>query len=299
MRLRFNLRQWRRPIFWTVLGLVLLEFPLIVATLALFGIADPDTYRTKLWQDGFRNGFNSDPTTQLYAAANYLPIPSTPLVWSQFLTKYNLIISILSMFILLLKAVLVPMHVLFPIISSIIHAVEVGLWSYSVSGQTSPDTIDPVYKNPGPPWYITKSCNVASKKENIGFCKQEKASFYVTVVMLTLYCAQLLLAIFSMFFAPVPLATDSDSEKSTGKGRMTEVPEREWEMVRIPDTPGTTGGIKSPMNPMNPMNPMTPRTTAFHALGGGEEDYSAPQAVEPPLPAWGLRREEKMPWSNR
>lgn len=83
MALRFGLRRWRPPILWTVLGLVVLEFPLIVATLALFGIADPDTYRTKLWQDGYSNGFNSDPTTPLYAAANYLPVPAVPLVWSQ------------------------------------------------------------------------------------------------------------------------------------------------------------------------------------------------------------------------
>lgn len=100
------------------------------------------------------------------------------------MTKYNLIISILSMFILLLKSVLVPMHVLFPIFAFLIHAVEVGLWAYSVYAQTSPDTIDPVHKNHGPPWYITKSCSVAFKKENIGFCKQAKASFYITAVML-------------------------------------------------------------------------------------------------------------------
>jgi hypothetical protein len=90
------------------------------------------------------------------------------------------------MFVLLLKSVLVPMHVLFPIFSLILHAAEVGIWSYSIYGQTSPDTIDtdPKRHANGPPWYITKSCSVAFKKGNIGFCQQAKASFFVSVVML-------------------------------------------------------------------------------------------------------------------
>ena len=53
-----------------------------VALLALFGIADPNLYRTLLWQDGSDNGFNSNPNAALYAAANYRPY-TTPKVWSQ------------------------------------------------------------------------------------------------------------------------------------------------------------------------------------------------------------------------
>jgi hypothetical protein len=87
------------------------------------------------------------------------------------------------MFILLMKAVLVPMHVFYPIFSFLIHAIEIGLWSYSVYGQTSPDTIDPKGRR-NAPWYITKSCNVAVQKANVGYCEQAKASFYVAVVML-------------------------------------------------------------------------------------------------------------------
>lgn len=81
MGFHINLKRWKRPIFWTLIGLVVLEFPLTVSTLALFGIADPDTYRTKLWEDGSINGFNSDPSTPLYAAANYQPV-NIPLIWS-------------------------------------------------------------------------------------------------------------------------------------------------------------------------------------------------------------------------
>ena len=67
---------------WPWYTFLALELPLTVALLALFGIADPDTYRTKLWQDGADNGFNSSPTAGLYAAANYQPY-KTPAVWSQ------------------------------------------------------------------------------------------------------------------------------------------------------------------------------------------------------------------------
>ena len=70
-----------KPNKWLFYGLVVVEFPLTVALLALFGIAAPDTYRTKLWQDGSENGFNSSPTAGLYAAANYRPF-TTPMVWA-------------------------------------------------------------------------------------------------------------------------------------------------------------------------------------------------------------------------
>ena len=71
--------NWRLPkIMW---ALLIVEIPLSIAALALFGIADPDLYRTKLWQDGSNNGFNSAPNSILYAFANYDPV-YVPLVWS-------------------------------------------------------------------------------------------------------------------------------------------------------------------------------------------------------------------------
>jgi hypothetical protein len=78
---------------------------------------------------------------------------------------------------------MVPLHVLFPVLSVLIHGLELGLYSYSVFGQTSPDTLDPKHSNPGPPWYITKSCSVAVLKSNVGYCQQAKASFFVAVFM--------------------------------------------------------------------------------------------------------------------
>jgi hypothetical protein len=61
---------------------MVLELLDIVACLVFFGIANPDTYRTALWQVGSDNGFNSDPNEILYAYANYRPLPTTAMVWS-------------------------------------------------------------------------------------------------------------------------------------------------------------------------------------------------------------------------
>jgi hypothetical protein len=61
---------------------MVLELGGSVAALALFGIAEPNLFRTKLWQIGSDNGFNSSPKQILYAYANHRPIPSIPFVWT-------------------------------------------------------------------------------------------------------------------------------------------------------------------------------------------------------------------------
>jgi hypothetical protein len=74
-------RKWKLPkLLYT---LFVLELGGTIAALALFGIADPDLFRTTLWQIGYDNGFNSDPKEILYAYANYQPLPKIPFVWSQ------------------------------------------------------------------------------------------------------------------------------------------------------------------------------------------------------------------------
>jgi len=71
--------KWRLPKL--LMALLIVEFPLTVACLALFGIADGDTYRTILWQNGYDQGFNSAPNEVLYDYANYRPV-HIPIVWS-------------------------------------------------------------------------------------------------------------------------------------------------------------------------------------------------------------------------
>ena len=72
--------NWRQPKVFT--WLCAAEFPMTVACLALFGIADPNTYRTKLWREGYLHGWNSDPADVIYALANYKPV-DTPRPWNQ------------------------------------------------------------------------------------------------------------------------------------------------------------------------------------------------------------------------
>ena len=73
-------RHWKAP--KVLISFFVIEFPLTVAALALFGIASPDTYRTALWAEGAQHGWNSNPNEILYAAANYRSL-TVPMVWSQ------------------------------------------------------------------------------------------------------------------------------------------------------------------------------------------------------------------------
>jgi hypothetical protein len=272
--------RWRVPIFWTIVALTILEFPVTVAALALFGIADPDTYRTLLWEDGFLNSFNSSPDGPLYAAANYQSF-TVPIIWSGYVTKFCLVITVLCMFIMLVKALCLYLHTLYPIASFLVHALEVGLWSYAIYGQVSPDTSDPAHPNNGPPWYITKSCSVSHDKSNVGYCEQAKASFYVSMVMLVIFSIHIFLALQTIVFGPKPGNTDDDGESSvvsTSKMNTPVTPAREWEMVKIPQTPGTIGGMKSPI---------TPRTRAFRELEGDPTSTGG----------WNIKRED-LPWSG-
>lgn len=73
-------RKWKTP--RAIIPLFVVELCIEIAALALYGIAQPDLYRTRLWQEGSDHGWNSSPSEIIYAYANYRPI-STPLPWSQ------------------------------------------------------------------------------------------------------------------------------------------------------------------------------------------------------------------------
>jgi hypothetical protein len=72
-----------------LLYLMAAELPFTIVILTLTGIASHNLYRTKLWQDGADNGFNSSPDEQLYAAANYRPY-KVPTVWSGLYVCFSL-----------------------------------------------------------------------------------------------------------------------------------------------------------------------------------------------------------------
>jgi len=233
---------------------MVLELGGTVAALALFGIASPDAYRTELWRVGSDNGFNSSPDQILYAYANYRPIPSTPLVWSSLVTNFNVVISVFSMFILLVKLVLFVMHVWLPIISVIVNAIIVALWTVSVYGQAGPDYSDPAHPSPVA-WYISKSCSYAAASGNTHNCLMAKGTFATTVIMLTIFLFNLLLGIWSMIpTKAMRIARKTDVDELETSPSSNTSGEKLWEMKAVPRTASSM------------KQPYTPRTLAFNTL---------------------------------
>ncbi|KAF2202602.1 hypothetical protein GQ43DRAFT_413406 [Delitschia confertaspora ATCC 74209] len=260
-------RRWKlSKLLWIMLAL---EFPLTVANLTLFGIASPNTYRTKLWQEGGNHGFNSDPSTLLYAYANYRPV-KTPVVWSNNETQFNLVIGVLSTFIYLTKVTMFITHVFYPIVSLLVHLILTSLFAYGVYVQSAPDTIDPKRQNHGLPWYVTKNCNLSSSNSIKGYCQQAKAAWAVTLVMLMLFAVHVLVSVWSLIPTKDERITHQTkvAEKKAEKEKFSPIDDgmtaeqqwqHMWELQQLPRTPGTAGGMRSPM---------TPRTKAFTDLGG-------------------------------
>lgn len=284
-----------------MLGLLIAEFPFTVANLALFGIASPNLYRTKLWEEGALHGFNSSPKTILYAFANYKPV-KTPVVWGSFMTQYNLVIGVLCMFFYLIKCTGWITNVFYPILSLPLHVALTALWAYSIYLQTAPDTIDPDHQNHGAPWYITKSCSISSTNQIKGYCEQAKSAFAVSVCMLAIYVLFLGLTIYSL--VPTKAAREAHSARRAEKraekekfasyspydNEMTaeEQWQHMWELQQLPRTPGTAGGMKSPM---------TPRTRAFNDLGGGGGGGLNAAVMQPPQGYYGNPRSPVAPVS--
>lgn len=187
------------------------------------------------------------------------------------LTNYNLVIVILSMFFMLVKSIMYMVNVFPPIMSSILHAVLVALYAASVYYQASSDTTDPEHPQNGPAWYITKSCSVAHSENNIGYCKQAKASFGASVALLGIFLIYLGISVWSCLPSKahreeVAVERKERDEKYDRLERMHEEAmasqAAEYGNATLPpETPGLQSG----------MNPMTPRTTAFNKLGGTKD----------------------------
>lgn len=247
-------KRWKTP--RVMYGLLITEAIFTVAALALFGIAAPNTYRTKLWEDGSLNGFNSNPNIVVFAYANHRPIPKVPMVWRQFITNWNVVISVLSLFILLVESILFVVKLFYPLLSLIVHVILTALWAVSVYGQAGPDKADPERPS-STPWYLRKSCSVAREPSNVQYCQQAKATFAVTVLMLVLFVVHIPLAMYSMF--PLQRSKDASDGYSESNVSITHTSpdsyvssDKPWEMGAVPKAP-----LKSPA---------TPRTMAFNTL---------------------------------
>lgn len=99
------------------------------------------------------------------------------------LTNWNIVISVLSMFLLLVKVVMHVMAIFRPWLSLLLHLALTALWAVSVAGQAGPDHSDPQHPS-AVPWYLTQPCTVAVAPENIHSCQLAKGTFATTVVML-------------------------------------------------------------------------------------------------------------------
>lgn len=247
-------RKWksRKPVWFLMVGELLTMIPLLV----LFGIAQPDVFRSLMWNIGYLEKLNSNPRIVLYALANHEPVPTLPFVWSQLLTDFNVAISIVSLFFLLAKMIGFIMKVYYPIVAVGCNIIMTTLYAVSVYGQAGPDYLDPRYPSPVP-WYLSKGCALAARYNAGKTCMIVQGTFAATVVMLFFYFSNLCWAIFNM----VPTKHDNqehdddddnnnNDNDSGSSGSPTEI--KNWEMQS--QMPGS-GGV-----------PFTPRTQAFHTL---------------------------------
>ncbi|OGE55487.1 hypothetical protein PENARI_c004G07727 [Penicillium arizonense] len=265
------------------LYLMLAEFPIIIVMLTLTGIASHNLYRTLLWQDGADNGFNSAPNEALYAASNYRPYKA-PMVWSGFITNYNLVLGVLSTFFLITKVPVHWMNLLYPPVAAGIHTSLIVLYIVSARYQGGSDMSDPSHPQPGAPWYIAKSCSVAARKSNIPYCMQAKALFAVTVIIIVYYCVILGFNIHSCFITP----EEREEIMERREERRIEK-EFEEEIMKspsmIPMTPGSmprgpgmvprTPGVP-PMAVGGSISPFAPRHLAFNRLDNGSTSSDLP-----------------------
>lgn len=85
---------------------------------------------------------------------------------------------------LIVKLPLHALHLFFPPIAAATHGALLALYIVAARYQAGSDTSDPQHPQPGPPWYITKSCSVAAHKSNLGYCMQAKSLFAITVIVM-------------------------------------------------------------------------------------------------------------------
>lgn len=100
------------------------------------------------------------------------------------ITEYNLVLGVLSTFLLIVKFATHALHLFFPPMSVLIHVGLIAVYIVSASGQAGSDTSDPAHPQSGPPWYLTKSCSVAKDADVGAYCKQAKTLFAFTIIIM-------------------------------------------------------------------------------------------------------------------
>lgn len=98
-------------------------------------------------------------------------------------TDFNVITAVVSVFLLICKLIMTVCGIFHPLGSLFVHSGLIVVWAVSIRGQAGSDMSDPANPQPGAPWYITKSCGPPVSPSLIGYCKQAKAAFAVSIIM--------------------------------------------------------------------------------------------------------------------
>lgn len=99
------------------------------------------------------------------------------------LRNYNLVLGVLCVFMLMAKVPMHIVHAFHPPLSAFVHGSMMALFIVAARFQAGSDMTDPRRPQPGAPWFITKSCSVAKYPSNIGYCRQAKSLFAVTIIV--------------------------------------------------------------------------------------------------------------------
>lgn len=65
------------------LSLLLVEFTIALTAVILFGLAFPNRFRWRLWENGGEEGWNSNPNQRIYFYANHREPYEVPYLWQQ------------------------------------------------------------------------------------------------------------------------------------------------------------------------------------------------------------------------
>ncbi|KAK8876880.1 hypothetical protein PGQ11_001826 [Apiospora arundinis] len=175
-----------------------LELLFSIITFVLFCSAYPDQYRTRLWEIGGENGWNSNPRLRIYFYANYEEPPEIPYVWSQSLTDSALAIATLSLVLCITRIILSFYTFMMPALGLFYDLVLAISWYYSVHAQSSGDFSDPEHISIRP-WFLEKSCDVVAM-QNRDACIVGKVSFYFGFLSLILHLTRLLVSLLNIAY---------------------------------------------------------------------------------------------------
>ncbi|CAG9946625.1 unnamed protein product [Clonostachys rosea f. rosea IK726] len=172
-------------------ALLVAEFCVTITALALCLWGYPDRFRSRLWENGGAQGWNSDPKQRIYYYANYEEPPEVPLIWSQRLTNSQLCIAALSFVIFIIRAGMQQLGYL-PRAASIVYDILLSsLWIWVLVGQNSADYSDS--KHPSPhPWYLERSCGESWSSTRLA-CHVARANFVISILAATIYTGRLTL----------------------------------------------------------------------------------------------------------